>query len=128
MQCFVGGRRTGKTQHLINISHDTGFPIVTATVEMAHSIERQALRMGVPIPVPYCYKSPAARIAMKHERVLIDEAQTVLDSIFETHVVAASIYGEAIAAANPALCNLESMGRFELLRTWRKEKKGKRNG
>lgn len=126
MQCYVGGRRTGKTQHLINLSHDTGFPIVTATVEMAHSIERQALKMGKSIPVPYCYKSPAARVAMKYEHVLIDEAQTVLDSVFETHVVAASICGEALANANPALGNLEEMGLLDLLHAWRKAKKGKR--
>ena len=48
MQVYVGGRRSGKTRHLINLSHETGFPIVTRSEAMAKQIERDAMRIGKP--------------------------------------------------------------------------------
>lgn len=129
MQCYVGGRRSGKTQHLINLSHDAGIPIVTRSVQMAKVIEHQALKMGKPIPKPVCYASREMLVGAPMMRnILVDEAGGILDDVLGVHVVAAAIDGEALRLANPALGNLESMGLFELLRTWRKEKRGKRNG
>lgn len=125
MQCYVGGRRTGKTTSLIRLSHDTGFPIVCRTQEMAWAIEWQALRMGTEIPVPICYKNQAVAVgALRERRVLVDEAQGVLSEMLGRDVVAASIDGEALRLANPAI---GSMKFLDLLRLWRSERK-ERNG
>lgn len=130
MQCFVGGRCTGKTWSLINLSHETGFPIVARSKSIAHSIEQQAQKMGKPIPRPVCCQSIRhAAGSMFGEKVLVDEAGGVLADVLGVHVVAASIEGEALRAANPAIPDLGSMGFAELLRAWRAErKKGKRHG
>lgn len=129
MQCYVGGRRSGKTQHLINLSHDTGIPIVTRSAQMAKAIERQAMKMGKPIPKPLSYGSREMLIGASLRRnILVDEAGGILDDLLGVHVVAAAIDGEALKLANPALGNLEEMGLLDLLRTWRKAKKGKCNG
>lgn len=127
MQCYVGGRRSGKTRHLINLSHETGITIVTRTNEMAKQIEYDAMRIGKPIPRPICIANRARLIGTLNGRnVLVDEAGGILEDILGVHIVAASIDGEALKLANPALANLESMGLFELLRTWRKERKANR--
>lgn len=127
MQCYVGGRRSGKTRHLINLSHETGITIVTRTNDMAKQIEYDAMRIGKPIPRPICIANRARLIGTLNGRnVLVDEAGGILEDILCVHIVAASIDGEALKLANPALANLESMGLFELLRTWRKERKANR--
>lgn len=54
MQCFVSGRRNGKTTRLIMLSHDTGIPIYTRTAQMAAFVEHQARTLGVTIPKPIC--------------------------------------------------------------------------
>ncbi len=129
MQCYVGGRRSGKTQHLINLSHDTGIPIVTRSAQMAKAIEHQAMKMGKPIPEPICYTSREMLVGAPLLRnVLVDEAGGILSDILGVRVAAVAIDGEALRLANPALGNLEEMGLLECLRTWRKAKKGKRNG
>lgn len=129
MQCFVGGRRTGKTWQLICLSHDTGYPIVARSKQMAHAIEHQAMSMGKSIPRVVVNQTAGFTPNLTHNQpVLVDEAQGVLSDVLGAQVVAASIDGEALKLANPALGGLEEMGLIELLRTWRKEKKGKRNG
>lgn len=87
------------------------------------------MEIGKPVPRPICYKSREMLIgALMCKNVLVDEAGTILEEILGVNVVAASIDGEALRLANPALGSFESMGLVELLRTWRKAKKGKRNG
>lgn len=54
MQCFVSGRRNGKTTRLIMLSHDTGIPIYTRTAQMAAFVEHRARTLGVTIPKPIC--------------------------------------------------------------------------
>lgn len=104
MQCFVGGRRTGKTHQLICLSHDTGFPIVTRSAQMVEAIERQAMMIGKSIPKPISYKDHKRMIgSLRHRQVLIDEAGGILEDILGVHVVAAAINGEALQAANPAI-------------------------
>lgn len=129
MQCFVGGRRTGKTWQLICLSHDTGYPIVARSKQMAHTIERQAMSMGKSIPPVIVNQTAGFTPKLTYNQpVLVDEAQGVLSDVLGVQVVAASIDGEALKLANPALGDLESMGLLELLRTCRKAKKGKCNG
>lgn len=45
MLAIIGGRQTGKTTCLIEMSNETGYPILTATRGMAESIELMARRM-----------------------------------------------------------------------------------
>lgn len=123
MQCFVGGRQTGKTWQLICLSHDTGYPIVTRTANTAKRIEQMARRAGKTIPKPICYASREMLIGSPMRRnVLVDESQGILEDVLNAHIVAASIQGEALALckANPAI---GSMGLIELLRRWNKERK-----
>lgn len=104
MQCFVGGRRTGKTRQLICLSHDTGYPIITRNKQMADAIEHQAMSMGKFIPKPICYKNREMLIgSLRDRKVLVDEAGDILEEILGVHIVAAAINGEALQLANPAL-------------------------
>ena len=129
MQCFVGGRRSGKTMHLINLSHDTGYPIVTRSKQAAKAIEQQAMRIGKPIPEPISYGSREMLIGAPLRRnVLVDEAGGVLEDMLGVHIAAVSIDGDALSLANPAIPHeIESMGLLELVKTWRTQRKGKRN-
>lgn len=127
MQCFVSGRRTGKTTQLIKLSHDTGIPIVTRNAAMANCIERQALRMGVAIPKPIVNRVSGWREppVAKCESVLVDEAGGILEDMLGTRVVAVAINGDAVRIANPAMPDFEQMGLADLLREWRKASKQK---
>ena len=126
MQCFVGGRRSGKTWQMICLSHDTGFPIIARTKAMANYIEDQAHRMGKAIPKPITVTNYSLMIgALRGEKVIVDEAQGILEDILKVSIVAASINGEALMLPlqDPAI---GSLGFFELLRTWREERRAKR--
>lgn len=104
MQCFIGGRRFGKTHQLICLSHDTGYPIVTRSAEMVKAIEYQATKMGKSIPEPICYTSREMLVGAPLRRnVLIDEVGGILEEILGVHIVAAAIDGEALQLANPAI-------------------------
>lgn len=120
MQCFVSGRRTGKTTRLIMLSHDTGIPIYTRTAQMAAFVEHQARTLGVTIPKPIC-RTPKL-IGLRSSKVIVDEAGGVLEDVLGAKVVAASIDGEAL---NPAIPDLEAMGFLDLLRAWRRARKRK---
>lgn len=120
MQCFVSGRRTGKTTRLIMLSHDTGIPIYTRNAQMAASVEHQARTLGVTIPKPICWTPKL--IGLRPSKVIVDEAGGVLEDVLGAKVVAASIDGEAL---NPAIPDLEAMGFLDLLRAWRRARKRK---
>lgn len=120
MQCFVSGRRTGKTTRLIMLSHDTGIPIYTRTAQMAAFVEHQARTLGVTIPKSIC-RTPKL-IGLRPSKVIVDEAGGVLEDVLGAKVVAASIDGEAL---NPAIPDLEAMGFLDLLRAWRRARKRK---
>lgn len=120
MQCFVSGRRTGKTTLLIMLSHDAGIPIYTRTAQMAAFVEHQARTLGVTIPKPIC-RTPKL-IGSRPSKVIVDEAGGVLEDVLGAKVVAVSINGEAL---NPAIPDLEAMGFLDLLRAWRRARKRK---
>ena len=69
MLAIIGGRQTGKTTCLIEMSNETGYPILTATRGMAESIELMARRMHKEIPPVI---TPSSYV-MKGERVIVDE-------------------------------------------------------
>lgn len=120
MQCFVSGRRTGKTTRLIMLSHDTGIPIYTRTAQMAAFVEHQARTLGVTIPKPIC--KPQKLLCQRPSQVIVDEAGGVLEDVLGAKVVAASIDGVAL---NPAIPDLEAMGFRDLFRAWRRARKRK---
>lgn len=123
MQCFVSGRRTGKTTQLIKLSHDTGIPIYTRTEQMARNVAFQADRMGVTIPKPICQRP--ALIGLRPSQVIVDEAGGILEDVLGAKVIAASINGDALRIANPAIPNFEEIGFIDLFRKWRKARKRK---
>lgn len=53
---IVGHRQSGKTQALIELSEQTGIPILAPTRMMRDCIELQAERQGRTIPAPQVYK------------------------------------------------------------------------
>jgi hypothetical protein len=77
---------------LIKLSHETGYPIVTVTQEAANEVERQALNMGISIPVPFCYRSGAfADGLLSNMNVLVMDADTMISAILNTKVAGITI-------------------------------------
>ena len=82
--------------------------------------------MGKAIPKPITVTNYSLMIgALRGEKVIVDEAQGILEDILKVSIVAASINGEALMLPlqDPAI---GSLGFFELLRTWREERRAKR--
>lgn len=52
MQFIVGPRCSGKTTSLIQMSADTGVPIIAPTMMMANYIKQMAKKYGLDIPEP----------------------------------------------------------------------------
>lgn len=52
MQFIVGPRCSGKTTSLIQMSADTGVPIIAPTMAMANYIKQMAKEYGLDIPEP----------------------------------------------------------------------------
>ena len=77
---IVGHRQSGKTQALIELSEQTGIPILAPTSMMRDSIALQAKRQGRAIPAPQVYKPsdfPPSRADQKKpwRNVYADEMQ-----------------------------------------------------
>ena len=80
---IVGYRQSGKTQALIELSEQTGIPILAPTSMMRDCIELQAKRQGRTIPAPQVYRSadfPPSRTDRKRpwRNVYADEVQNYL--------------------------------------------------
>ncbi len=52
MRMIIGPRCSGKTTSLIQVSADTGIPIITPTMAMANYIKQMAKEYGIDIPEP----------------------------------------------------------------------------
>jgi hypothetical protein len=127
MLAIIGGRRTGKTTRLIEMSSATGYPIMTATRHMADSIELQALKMNKEIPkviTPFEYKNARNW----NDSVLVDEAGMLIERITGSKVVAASIDGEVVIAGQASSIDLSKLGIWEAFKLWRSERKRARSG
>lgn len=129
MLAIIGGRQTGKTTCLIEMSNETGYPILTATQRMAQSIELMARRMNVHIPpVLSITEMPRKGTIMRGERVLVDDLGIVAEHIIGAEVVAASIDGVALVKAQPSSTDLSKLGIWEAFKLWRSERKHARFG
>lgn len=112
MMVIVGGRGNGKTAQLIKLSAETGIPIFAPTNRMARSIREQAKNMGIDIPPTesYCERSLAG-----HRRILIDEAQEIL----ERHGI------EVVCATfDASRVDLSRITLFELIGMWLRLRRG----
>lgn len=129
MLALIGGRQTGKTTCLIEMSKETGYPILTATHFMAKNIELMARRMGVQIPPVLSISSmPLHGSLMRGERVLVDDLGLVAERLLGAEVVSASIEGVALVKAQPPSADLAKMGILEAFKLWRSERKRARSG
>lgn len=73
-------RRSGKTMMLIHTAFITGYPIITFNLSMREFVKKQAKDMGLNISV-YALEEwlKYSRINKYHEKVLIDESQSIID-------------------------------------------------
>ena len=80
MRVIVGGRRTGKTMAMIQLSHFTGMPILTPSCITADYITRSAREMGlkIPKPIPFADAMKQRHRMDGQHRVLIDDLEACL--------------------------------------------------
>ena len=124
MLAIIGGRQTGKTTCLIEMSNETGYPILTATRVMADNIELMARKMNVQIPPVLSLSGmPLTGSLVRAERVIVDEVGLLIECITGAEVVAASIDGVALVKAQPPSTDLSKLGIWEAFKLWRSERK-----
>lgn len=81
MICIVGTRGSGKTVKLVELSEKTQLPIVTHNERMAHHIMHTAHLMDANIPKPQVRPFTAEWYGYGNQRVLVDEAQMILERV-----------------------------------------------
>ena len=97
MKIFNMERQTGKTTLLIIISHFTNARIITATEQSAELIEIKAKEMKLSIPTPKCWSYYVTSYGKgRKEKILIDDADNVLNNIFYGHDILATTISEEI--------------------------------
>ena len=129
MLAIIGGRQTGKTTCLIEMSNETGYPILTATRVMADNIELMARKMNVQIPPVLSLSGmPLTGSLVRAERVIVDEVGFLIECITGAEVVAASIDGVALVKAQPPSTDLAKLGIWGAFKLWRSERKRARSG
>lgn len=129
MLAIIGGRQTGKTTCLIEMSNETGYPILTATRVMADNIELMARKMNVQIPPVLSLSGmPLTGSLVRAERVIVDEVGLLIECITGAEVVAASIGGVALVKAQPSNTDLAKLGIWGAFKLWRSERKRARSG
>lgn len=112
MISIVGGRGSGKTETLIKLSSETNIPIFAASKQRAMAIKDHARRMGVSIPQPITF---CERAVIDHRRIMIDEAQAIL----ERHGVEV-VY----ATFDASRVDMSSITLFELVGMWWRMRRG----
>lgn len=75
---IAGRRHSGKTTKLINISHETGYPIVTLDKRRAVNVRGIARNMGVRIPMPVTLEEYRRDHHYPSEPVLVDDVESIL--------------------------------------------------
>lgn len=128
MLAIIGGRQTGKTACLIEMSKETGYPILTATCGMADSIEHQAMKMNAHIPPVIPVSRMMLDSSIRAERVIVDELGLVIESLIGVKVVSASINGLAMLRGKPPSTDLSKLGIWNVIKLWRSERKRARSG
>ena len=88
MKKAVGGRQTGKTTKLINLSAETKSPIIARNAEVCRMINKQAEEMGVSIgpvfPITDITRNLSVRgFIPQRNSVIVDDADIILQAIFD---------------------------------------------
>lgn len=88
MKFVTGKRGSGKTRKLIELSVETGYPIVTSSEVSAKYIKELAQQMGV--EVPYVYTERQARegriMGFDRRAVLIDNAESLIEDALNSYL------------------------------------------
>lgn len=83
MRIIIKGRRQGKTTDLINLSHERGGYIITATHRDAYRIAQQAKDMGLHILFPMTMQEAARHSHPSNIReVYVDDLDRILPGLF----------------------------------------------
>ena len=77
MRMIIGPRCSGKTTSLIQVSADTGIPIIAPTMTMANHIKQIAKEYGLDIPEPTSINKIVTQ-GGKPGKYLIDELEMCL--------------------------------------------------
>lgn len=124
---IVGHRQSGKTQALIELSEQTGIPILAPTWMMRDLIAHQAERQGRTIPAPQVYRPadfPPSRVDRERpwRNVYADEVQKYFAGLrYTTGCVTLNLEDvsiETFKEVNPTL--------REVLRMWWQARKERR--
>lgn len=85
MKIFDWGRGTGKTRHLIEVSHCRNIPILVHSVAMQKYICEMAQDLGLEIPMPIAVttlkKDRKQNIVVPNQSFLVDEYILVLKAL-----------------------------------------------
>ena len=77
MNIIADSRQTGKTTRLIQISAETGLPIIALDRNRIDNIKNLAHKMQVDIPEPIHWTSTPF-----YREVLVDDAEDILQALF----------------------------------------------
>ena len=80
MNIIAGGRQTGKTLQLINMSAGNKIPIIVLNEVRKQQLKDYANRLGTDIPEPITINGLTKKVHLKD--VYIDDAEYVLQYIF----------------------------------------------
>ena len=95
MIIYANSRKSGKTIKAIKLAASTQSILIEPNQDMAMFAERQAMEMGYPVRVISArnYFNPRSMGRCKGERIVIDELDSVLRSIFGCEVIMATTTG-----------------------------------
>lgn len=113
MIAIVGDRASGKTEQLVKLSALTGIPIFAPSVGHASNVRMVANRLGLSIPKPVPF---IERNFIGSRRVMIEEAQTILEKEFGIDVVCATFDASRV--------DMSSITLLELVGMWWRMRKG----
>lgn len=79
---IIGGRGTGKTTKLIEVSAKENIPILCVDKMKKYHIMERAAEMGASIPTPLVFKEDSLKA---HVDVLVDDLDFFLSCLFEAY-------------------------------------------
>lgn len=95
MKIIQGGRCSGKTYTLVQLSHLSSYPIMTRNIHSKKYIQTMADQLGITIPEPIVFRSKQDTRGklLPTDKVLVDDLDGWLSDIVSNY------FGSAVAAA-----------------------------
>ena len=95
MKIIQGGRGSGKTYTLVQLSHLSSYPIMTRSIRNKKYIQTMADQLGITIPEPIVFRSKQDTRGklLPTDKVLVDDLDGWLSDIVSGY------FGSAVAAA-----------------------------